>query len=196
MLLWCNIVAIKLLKDYVCDSRNGSRIFLCEINQLLTGHVKRIPAIDSAGNRVMVPFTSGRYRTNPTHVITSSGLVHKYVDAHLIDDEMQMLIHYINNSSSEINPIVKAAVAHYYNFVRIHPFQDGNGRGSRIRMNQILMRANLLPSIVYVNDRADSIAALKAADKGDIIPFVKFITYSTEKTLDMLLDTIEKELTN
>jgi Fic family protein len=174
-------------------SRPYSRYFDCTINQLLTGHVTSIPAVDEQGNRVLVPYTAGSYRTRPTHVRTKSGDIHRYVDALQIDSEMANLMEYVNNEDSTVHPIIRAAIAHY-NFVRIHPFQDGNGRGARILMNLVLLKAGLYPNVVQVADRAAYLDALGAADHGDISPFVQFIATSMEKTLDIVLETINSEL--
>ena len=48
---------------------------------------------------------------------------------------LKELEEYINNSTD--HPIIKAAVLHYQ-LVTIHPFEDGNGRTSRIMSNYVL----------------------------------------------------------
>jgi len=53
---------------------------------------------------------------------------------------MSDLIDWINeNQNSTLNPVVEAAIAHY-EFVRIHPFLDGNGRTARMLATLILIR--------------------------------------------------------
>lgn len=53
---------------------------------------------------------------------------------------MNDLINWINtNQQSDVNPVLEAAVVHY-EFVRIHPFMDGNGRTSRTLATLILIR--------------------------------------------------------
>lgn len=47
------------------------------------------------------------------------------------------------NSDSEIDPLVKIAIAHYQ-FESIHPFKDGNGRTGRILMVLDLIKKDLL----------------------------------------------------
>lgn len=185
--------AIKSLHDYVCGSRQLSNFSLCEVNQLLTGHVKFTNAIDSNGAKVSIPFISGKYRTNPTHVLTKEGTIHKYVEAWKVPTEMHDLVEYCNETKDTAHPVVRAAVAHY-NMVRIHPFQDGNGRGARILMNLLLIQGGFPPVVVQVAERAEYLSVLRAADEGNIEPFISFITSTTIKTLDMLLATIEKEL--
>ena len=185
--------AIDLLMNYIRVSRPCSKHFACQINQLLTGHVKTVPAIDPHGNRLRISYTAGRYSTGPTHVMTKAGAVHKYVEANLIEEQMDELIRYVNSDDPAVHPVVRAAVAHY-NFVRIHPFQDGNGRGARLLMNMVLMKAGLYPTVVQVEEKNAYLAALRAADQGDMQSFVDFIMSSTDKTLDILVSTIKKDL--
>lgn len=185
--------AIDLLMNYNKDSRSFSKQFACQINQLLTGHVKTVPAIDPQGNRLSISYTAGRYRTGPTHVMTKAGAVYKYMEANLIEKQMDELIRYVNSDDPAVHPVVRAAVAHY-NFVRIHPFQDGNGRGARLLMNMVLIRAGLYPTVVQVDEKNAYLAALRAANQGDMQSFVDFIMNSTDKTLDILVNTIKKDL--
>lgn len=185
--------AIKALQDYECGSRELSNSFLCEVNALLTGHVKFIKAIDVNRRPVFVTFTSGKFRTNPIHVLTKENTIHEYVEAWKIPTEMHDLVQYCNETSENKHPVVRAAVAHY-NMVRIHPFQDGNGRGARILMNLLLIKDGFPPVVVQVTEREEYLAALRAADDGDIDPFISFIASATTKTLDLVLDTIKNEL--
>ncbi|KAK6624855.1 hypothetical protein RUM44_011719 [Polyplax serrata] len=85
-----------------------------------------------------------------------------------------------------MHPIKYAALAHY-KLVRIHPFDDGNGRTSRLLMNAILMQAGFPPVIILKQDRHRYYEYLEMANEGDVRPFVRFIAECTEKTLDMFL---------
>jgi Fic family protein len=56
-----------------------------------------------------------------------------------IETEMQYFINWIN-SELEIDPVNKAAIAHFW-FVTIHPFDDGNGRIARAIADMLLARS-------------------------------------------------------
>jgi len=88
-------------------------------------------------------------------------------------------------------PIITAAVAHY-NMVRIHPFDDGNGKGSQILMNLILLRKQFPPAIIKIEDRKTYIESLSRADKGEFEPFIELITNSLIETQELILSEIKK----
>jgi Fic-DOC domain mobile mystery protein B len=78
----------------------------------------------------------------------------------------------------------EAAIRLHHRLVKIHPFPNGNGRHARILADTVLDRIYGAKAIDWaggydlqrMNDwRAAYIAALKAADQGDIGPLIKFI---------------------
>ncbi len=101
-----------------------------------------------------------------------------------------MLVEYINKNIKIEHPIITASIAHY-NMVRIHPFEDGNGRGARILMNTILIKGEYPTAIVKVEDRARYLDSLKKADDGEINPFIEFIAESSIQTQELILSEIK-----
>ncbi len=61
---------------------------------------------------------------------------------------MTDLVDWYNKAEMEgkLSPVELAAVFHY-RYIRIHPFEDGNGRIARLMVNYILTRYNY-PMIV------------------------------------------------
>lgn len=87
----------------------------------------------------------------------------------------------------DLNPIELAAWTHA-EFVRIHPFVDGNGRTSRLLMNYQLMINGYLPVSVDKEDRLDYYNALEQyAAHGNLEPFADFVADLEEKQLDEYL---------
>jgi cell filamentation protein len=69
------------------------------------------------------------------------------------------------------------AFAHY-EFIRIHPFNNGNGRTGRILMNILALKFGYRPLELYHREgdsRRIYIDAMKAADKGDFEPLTNLI---------------------
>lgn len=91
------------------------------------------------------------------------------------------------NSKSDLNPIELAAWTHA-EFVKIHPFIDGNGRTSRLIMNCQLMRNEFLPVSINTEDRLEYFNLLEEyAVNGNLAPFVDFIAKLEEQQLDEYL---------
>lgn len=86
------------------------------------------------------------------------------------------------NSASEIDPLIRIAIAHYQ-FECIHPFDDGNGRTGRILMVLDLVSKNLLNlPILYLSGYI-------SANKGDYYQALQSIreTGSWNKYLEFML---------
>lgn len=86
--------------------------------------------------------------------------------------------------------MVLAALFHY-KFVAIHPFDDGNGRLSRILMNLILMRNGYPPVVIKIEDRQAYYSNLSLADTGNYFPFIEFIGDYLTTSLNLYLKAIE-----
>lgn len=94
---------------------------------------------------------TGRYRTGEMQVVSGAmgkEKVHYQVPApQLLDVEMNRFLLWLN-SDSNIDPVLKAAVAHFW-FIIIHPFDDGNGRIARAITDLLLARAENNPERYY-----------------------------------------------
>ena len=88
------------------------------------------------------------------------------------------------------NAIELAAWTHA-EFVKIHPFVDGNGRTSRMLMNYQLMAAGFLPISIAKENRLEYFEALEAyAVQGDLRPFAEMVAALEEERLDEYLGLI------
>ena len=87
----------------------------------------------------------------------------------------------------DLHPLIQAATAHH-EMVRIHPFDDGNGRGARILMNLILMQKNYLPVVIQQAQRRAYLTVLKQVDEGNLQPFIQFIAESAALTYEQMLE--------
>lgn len=85
------------------------------------------------------------------------------------------------------NAIEFAAWTHA-EFVKIHPFVDGNGRTSRMIMNYQLMASGFLPVSIAKENRLEYFETLEAyAVEGDLKPFANMIAELEEQRLDEYL---------
>lgn len=76
-------------------------------------------------------YLEGQYRSQPVYVVNQKGeIVFTPPNANLVPGQIQDLLEWINNTSGELNAVISAGIIHY-EFVRIHPFVDDNGRTGR-----------------------------------------------------------------
>lgn len=93
----------------------------------------------------------------------------------------------------DLNSIELAAWTHA-EFVRIHPFQDGNGRTSRLIMNYQLMSYGFLPISIAKETRLDYYNALdKYAAQGILDDFTNMIAELEEAQLDKYISIIPEQ---
>jgi Fic family protein len=78
---------------------------------------------------------------------------------------MTDLINWYNSEeeAGRLTPIELAALFHY-RYIRIHPFEDGNGRIARLMVNYILARHGLPMIVVRSRKKQDYLEALHQAD--------------------------------
>lgn len=94
---------------------------------------------------------------------------------------------------TDLNPIELAAWTHA-EFVRIHPFVDGNGRTSRMIMNYQLMTNGFLPVSIAKESRLEYFEVLEAfAVNGDITSFTEMIAELEQQRLEEYLSIAEDQ---
>ena len=83
-------------------------------------------------------------------------------------------------------------------FVRIHPFADGNGRLSRILMNYQLIKNDFLPISIKTKDKGQYYHVLEEYGiNNNLNPFIEMIYELEEEQLDFYLNAIKlKESSN
>ena len=97
---------------------------------------------------------------------------------------------------TELNGIELAAWTHA-EFVKIHPFIDGNGRTSRLIMNYQLMTNGFLPISISKESRLDYFNALESyAVDGDLNPFADLMAALEDQKLDFYIGAIEQQRNN
>ena len=181
--------AIDWLYDVIKNDRSITQGLIKEINALLLSGVKYTLAINETGQKVQKPANPGKYKVLPNHVLKTDGTIHLYTDPIHVPDEMELLCRWIKQNIGNKHPLIVGAIAHY-NMVRIHPFDDGNGRGARILTNLVLIKRGYPVAIVKNENRRKYLAALNQADNGDICPFLTFLAGSLIDTEHLIVEAL------
>ena len=71
----------------------------------------------------------------------------------------------------------------HHRSVRTHPFQDGNGRVSRLLMAHAYAKRGMPPPIINTLDKLGYIVALENADRGDLSSLAGLIGASAQSQL-------------
>lgn len=92
---------------------------------------------------------------------------------------------YADMKAGNVENVIEFAAWTHAEFVKIHPFVDGNGRTSRMLMNYQLMAAGFLPVSIAKENRLGYFEALECyAVSGDLQPFAEMIGELEEERLD------------
>lgn len=108
---------------------------------------------------------AGQYKTRPNSVITRYGDRFEYASPEETPALMTDLVDWYNKAEEEgkLSP-VELAVLFHYRYIRIHPFEDGNGRIARLLVNYILTKHDYPMIVVRSRLKNEYLEALHAAD--------------------------------
>lgn len=177
--------AIDWLYEVINHKRSITQGLIKEINALLLSGVRYTPALDQNGQKIRKPATPGKYKNLPNHVLKTDDSIHFYTDPIHVPAEMEILCQWINHNIENRHPLIVGSIAHY-NMVKIHPFDDGNGRGARILMNLILITKGYPVAIIKNKNRQKYLASLNQADTGDFYPFLKLTANALIETMELI----------
>jgi len=136
-------------------------------------------ALFPTGRSGMYRITVGAWRCEGGAMQVVSGpMGHEQVHYEAPDNKtvpamMNQFLSWVNATDDNIDPLVKAAVAHLW-FVTIHPFDDGNGRLCRTITEMLLSRADQTRqryyslSSVFLSNRKEYYNHLEQAQKGNL----------------------------
>ncbi len=182
--------ALDLLFDVVVARQPVTPGLLKELNALILRGVDATAVPGAKGQLAGKSAVAGEFKSQPNHVLQPDGTIHRYVEPIQVASEVEALCKAIEMPDAGVHPVMIAAFAHY-DFVRIHPFDDGNGRGARILMNLILLRHGYQPAVVPLRLRRHYHDALALADRGQLDQFVQFIAGCIHETQSAILTDLE-----
>lgn len=127
-------------------------------------------ALFPTGYSGMHKITVARYRTEEMQIVSGAmgkeKVHYEAVAATDVEKEMKLFLDWFNDDTIQIDPVLKAAIAHFW-FIIIHPFDDGNGRIARAISDRMLSRSESSKERFYslskqiLAERNDYYAVLK-----------------------------------
>jgi Fic family protein len=135
-------------------------------------------------------------------VITHSGEIFDYASPEETSALMSDLINWYHEEEKRGDlSVIELATLFHYRYIRIHPFEDGNGRIARLLMNYIFFKHNYPMIVIPTADRNNYLDILGKCDKNtgiipfdganalkeQIAPFIEYITEIVEKKLSLVV---------
>ncbi|MEO5583489.1 MAG: Fic family protein, partial [Saprospiraceae bacterium] len=158
--------------------------YIKDLNKLILVEPYWKDAITVDGKTTQRLIKVGEYKEMSNSVISQNGEIFEYASVTDTPIKMGELIDWFKDKEKSSHPVILAAHLHYM-FLRIHPFDDGNGRISRLLMNYVFYKNDLPPVIIKSEEKKDYLSALHRADVGDIGYFEDYIARQMEWSLKL-----------
>lgn len=128
----------------------------------------------------------GEYKTWPNHVRTATGELHRFAEP---EDTPALMERWTRDFQRDLEriayPLPLFLAESHWSFLRIHPFDDGNGRTARLLTNYILLKSGLPPMVIRASERDRYFDALQNADAGHILPLARFMLTNVVRVLEL-----------
>lgn len=186
--------AILYIQDVIKKQRPLTETFIRDLHKIILKQPYQVSAITPDGKATQKWIKIGEYKTLPNHVLTKTGEVFYFATPEETPAEMADLMKWYKKEIEDdtLHPVIFATEFHY-RFIRIHPFDDGNGRIARLLMNFILMQKGFPPAIIKTEAKENYFRALEQADAGQIEYFFNFICEQVIFSLGLMLQAARGE---
>ena len=170
-------IALKLIQDLANDTERGlTEVFIRQVNKVILKEpfYKEGKTPDGQSTRKLIKI--GEYKSLSNHVQLVTGEMFYYATPEETPAKMFDLMNWYEDTllNKDLHSAEIAAELHY-KFVCIHPFDDGNGRISRLLMNYHLIKNGYPPVIIKTGDKKKYLFALHEADTGNLDAFRNYI---------------------
>jgi Fic family protein len=162
-------------------------------------------ALFPTGHSGMHKIEVGTYRTGEMQIVAGAmgkeKVYYEAVPANKVSEEMEAFLTWFNNLSGNLDPVLKAAISHFW-FIIIHPFDDGNGRMARAISDLMLARADNTSERYYsmssqiLIERKQYYAILQKVQHsdGDITEWIEWFLHCLKQSLLTTEITLQKIL--
>ena len=160
-------VTVEMVKDAVQNkSMPLTQNFIRQLHKVLLREDYTVYRDLPGGGTTGYTVHAGQYKTRPNSVITRYGDRFEYASPEETPSLMSDLVDWYNAAEQEgqLSPVELAALFHY-RYIRIHPFEDGNGRIARLMVNYILARHGWPMIVIRNRKKPEYLEALHRSDQ-------------------------------
>jgi len=186
--------AIGVLESFVREKKPITEFFIKSLHGVLMQGMEYTIAKGADGKHFHKKLHVGQYKKQPNHVLMANGKIHSFCEPLHVPGEMEKLIQWLySKEANRLSVVEKAALLHY-KFVTIHPFDDGNGRISRLLMNLVLLQEGLPPCIIKNKNRRSYIATLEKIRNGaSVKSFLLFVARELKESMIFMQKILSKQ---
>lgn len=205
-------VCLKMIQEEAADAHMPlTETFIRQLHHTLLREDYTLYRQLPDGTTTSYVIHAGIYKTRPNSVITVTGERFEYASPEETPALMTDLVEWYNAEEQKgaLSPIELATVLHY-RYIRIHPFEDGNGRMARLLVNYILTRHHYPMIVVKSHDKDRYLTALNRCDVQvgstpsmgahaeleQLKPFVDYMIQSLETALTISIKAAKGENIN
>lgn len=144
---------------------------------------------------------AGKYRHDNPELKRIDGSLLAITHWHKISNEMAHLDADLRAATANLKfprterqyrKIIDIAARLSHRLTCIHPFENGNGRASRLLINAILLRAGL-SEVAVKEDKPKYLAMMRQADEGDFVPLKETILRSLSENRKRLYTQMKRK---
>ena len=193
-------VGLKMMEEQAASEYPLTETFIRQLHKTILREDYEVYRNLPGGQSFSYTVHAGIYKTRPNSVITRTGERFEYASPEETPSLMTDLISWYRDAE-ETNryTLAELCALFHYRYIRIHPFEDGNGRIARLLVNFILARHDYPMIVIQSSDKENYLNALSACDgfvgttpsdgaHAELEQIAPFVTY-IEKCMRQALDT-------
>lgn len=158
-------VALNMVVEQAKSSYPLTKTFVRQLHETLLREDYAVYRTLPGGQQTSYTVHAGIYKTRANSMITQTGERFDYASPEETPALMADLVNWYREEEqkAELSPIELASQFHY-RYIRIHPFEDGNGRIARLLANYILLEHDFPMIVVKSADKDGYLNALSKCD--------------------------------
>ncbi len=191
-------VGLNMMKDQAGTEFPLTEMFVRQLHHTILREDYTVYRQLPGGQQTSYVVHAGVYKTRPNSVITRAGERFEYASPEETPALMTDLVQWYNEEEAKGKlSLAELCALFHYRYIRIHPFEDGNGRIARLLANYILYRHDYPMIVVKSADKSNYLNALSLCDAAvgtvpsvgahaeieQIRPFVAYVEQCMERAL-------------
>lgn len=201
-------VGLNMMKEQALSEYPLTETFVRQLHHTILREDYTVYRQLPGGQQTSYVVHAGIYKTRPNSVITRTGERFAYASPEETPALMTDLIEWYNHEEQRgALSLAELCALFHYRYIRIHPFEDGNGRIARLLVNFILARHDYPMIVVKSTDKENYLNALSRCDAlvgtapsegahaeiSQIRPFVAYVEGCMERALQTCIKAAKGE---